>query len=152
MFAKPGHSQYQALLAQFGDGEEDALRVSLIGHEDVDYPVNAASFIERSIDIVHRDRHGQATCRQLSTLDEFFVDEVASRAGVDHGFGVDLLHCVRGFKVDQDHDTSWAFLKRIQDEPGVHSLLPSWSTASVGGHRGGGVLCWLCVFTALSIT
>ena len=61
MLAEPSHPQYQALLAQLGDGKEDAFRVSLIGHEDVNYSVNAASLVERSIDVVHRDGRGQAT-------------------------------------------------------------------------------------------
>src|SRR6267143_6627794 len=127
MFAEPSHPQYQALLAQLGDGKEDAFRVSLIGHEDVDYSVNAASFIERSIDVVHRDGRRQATRWQLSALDEFFVDEVASRAGVNHGFGVDLLERVRGFKMDRDHDTSWPSPSQIKNSQGRIPLPhPCW--------------------------
>ena len=87
MPTEPGHSKDHTLLAKSGDSEEDPLGVLLVCHDHIDDFSDTAGFVERSVDIVDRDRLGELASRQLVVSDEVLVDEISGGASVNHAFG-----------------------------------------------------------------
>jgi len=111
VLVEPGHPKNYALLPKSCDRKQDVFRVAVVGHDHVNYFVDASSFIQRSIYVVNRDRLGQLSRWQFGLVDKILIDEVSSHASVNHHFSGSLFHGVCCLKVDRDHDTPWILLQ-----------------------------------------
>jgi len=98
-FVEPGHPKNHALLPKSCDRKQDAFRVAIVGHDHVNYFVDASSFVQRSIYIVNRDRLEQLLCWQFGLVDKILINKVSSCTSVNHGLSGSLFHGVCHLKV-----------------------------------------------------
>ena len=108
MLVQPGDPEYDALLAEAGDCEQDTFKVSIVGHDYVNDLVNTSSLIESPVHIVNQDWLGQLAGRKFGLGDEILVNEVSGGSSINHGLGRQLLHGIHSFQVERKHDGSWA--------------------------------------------
>jgi len=81
---EPGETKDHALLAELGDCEEDAFRMSFVGHDYVYNSVYAPGLIQSPIYVVDWDQLRQLTGWKFSVFDKVSVNEVSSSSGVYH--------------------------------------------------------------------
>ena len=84
-------------LPRWGDCEQNAFGVSVVGHDHVDDFADAPSLIKRSVHVVNRDQLGQLAGQKFCLGDEVLVDEVSCGASINHGLRGCFFRGVRRF-------------------------------------------------------
>jgi hypothetical protein len=109
VFAEPGKAKDHGLLAQRGDCELGSLCMTIVVQHNIGDLGDGTCFICGSINVVDRDRRGEAMGGDVVQTDILSVDEKPSSAAVDECTGVALHHGVRhlNFNVDVKRVVTW---------------------------------------------
>jgi hypothetical protein len=102
VFAEPGEAEDHALLAQRGDCELGSLCMAFVMQDDICDLGDGACFIRSSIDVVDRDRSGEAMGGDVVRVDILHVDKKAGGTAVDKHIHIALYFHVSRLNVDVD--------------------------------------------------